>query len=153
MIAIDGRHNGWRHLVLPIAHSDELVMNAVLAVSAFHFSISKARRDNLEAISSLGWLPSATFFIKPPRDSDSEGLYAQAISGLQRRQQLGTCDVQGGQSVILAILVLLVAVMVTGSDDFPILSRMLLSGFEAIGGEEGLGSGELAEFIIRQFHK
>lgn len=55
--------------------------------------------------------------------------------------------------VLLTILVLLVAVMIAGSDDFPILLRMLQSAFEAIGGEEGPGRGVFAKFMIRQIHK
>uniref|UniRef100_L2FL93 Uncharacterized protein n=1 Tax=Colletotrichum fructicola (strain Nara gc5) TaxID=1213859 RepID=L2FL93_COLFN len=43
--------------------------------------------------------------------------------------------------------------MVTGSDDFPLLFRLLESALEAIGGEDSLGEDELSRFIVRQVHK
>ncbi|KAH0438388.1 hypothetical protein CcaCcLH18_03375 [Colletotrichum camelliae] len=42
--------------------------------------------------------------------------------------------------------------MVTGSDDFPLLFRLLESALEAIGGEDSLGEDELSRFIVRQVH-
>ncbi|OJJ79401.1 uncharacterized protein ASPGLDRAFT_70122 [Aspergillus glaucus CBS 516.65] len=38
MVVIDDNHNGWRHLILPLAWMDKLVMKTVLAVSPFHIS-------------------------------------------------------------------------------------------------------------------
>ncbi|KAF5976385.1 acriflavine sensitivity control protein acr-2 [Fusarium bulbicola] len=130
MIAVDGPHNGWRYLVLPVADRDELVMDAVLAVSLFH-------RPNI-----LQHIPLSN---RPSRD-----FYARAIRGLQSRSQLYNCD---QHSVIVTILLLLTAVMVNGSSDFPILFGMLQSAIEAMGGDATLGSGEMAEFLIRQVRK
>ena len=147
MLAIDGLHNGWRHLVLPIAHSDELLMDVVLTVSSFHLSIDQEGSTSPQRKKS-------TFKVPLKFRPDPERLYSSVIAGLQKRQeQLGVCNNTDSQFTLLAIVVLLVVVMVTGSDDFPILYRMMLAAFEAVGGEAGLGKGELAQFMIRQIHK
>jgi hypothetical protein len=132
MVVVDDKFNGWRQLVLPIASADDLVMCSVLAVSAFHLN---------------GRLLNQTV-------ADPNRLYAKAIHGLQNRKDLAMCDKQTKQLVILAVVVLLVAVMVNGCSDFPILFHMLESALQASGGEEGLlDEGELAEFSRRQIHK
>lgn len=41
MIAFDGFHNGWRHLILPLAQIDNLVLNAVLAAAEAHQRINQ----------------------------------------------------------------------------------------------------------------
>ncbi|KAF4972761.1 hypothetical protein FSARC_731 [Fusarium sarcochroum] len=133
MIAADGPHNGWRHLVLPIADRDELVMDAVLAVSLFHS-------------------PKILLDI-PPTDRPEQDHYARAIQGLQKRSQLRDCDQFTRHSIILTILLLLTAVMVNGSSDFPILFGMLQSAIDAIGGDTELGSGGMADFLVRQVRK
>lgn len=154
MVAIDGLHNGWRHLVLPIAHLDQLVLNSVLTVASFHrygqrLSQSKSldfREDSLPAPPGLSYQLSAN------DNPSASQLYACTIADLQRRD-LGHSDQSSRLSILLAILVLLVAVMVTGSDDFPLLFRLLESALEAIGGEDSLGEYELSRFIVRQVHK
>ncbi|KAE9570001.1 hypothetical protein CGMCC3_g13854 [Colletotrichum fructicola] len=154
MVAIDGLHNGWRHLVLPIAHLDQLVLNSVLTVASFHrygqrLSQSKSldfREDSLPAPPGLSSQLSAN------ANPSASQLYACTIADLQRRD-LGHSDQSSRLSILLAILVLLVAVMVTGSDDFPLLFRLLESALEAIGGEDSLGEDELSRFIVRQVHK
>ncbi|KAH9226477.1 hypothetical protein K456DRAFT_1754827 [Colletotrichum gloeosporioides 23] len=154
MVAIDGLHNGWRHLVLPIAHLDQLVLNSVLTVASFHryrqrLSQSKSldfREDSLPAPPDLSSQLSAN------ANPSASQLYACTIADLQRRD-LGHSDQSSRLSILLAILVLLVAVMVTGSDDFPLLFRLLESALEAIGGEDSLGEDELSRFIVRQVHK
>ena len=131
MVVIDDGDNGWRHLILPIACIDELVMNSVLAVSAFHLSGRAAGQ----------------------RVADPSRLYARAIHELQKRKNLGECGRQTQQFVILAIVVLLVAVMVNGCSDFPIIFHMLQSALDTVGGDRGLADGEVAEFLLRQIHK
>ncbi|KAJ4203420.1 hypothetical protein NW759_015172 [Fusarium solani] len=133
MIAIDGPHNGWRYLMLPMAESDELVMDAVLAVSLFHSS--RVLHDDLVI------------------DQIEQDHYGRAIQGLQKRSQLRDCDRSNQQSILITVLLLLTAVMVNGSSDFPILFGMLQSAIDAIGGEVELGSGDIAEFLVRQVHK
>ena len=129
MIAVDGSHNGWRHLVLPIANTDELVMDAVLTVSLFH----------------------------APQMSSNKGMqnayYGRVIQGLQTRSQLQNCDQLSQHSILLTILLLLTVIMVNGSTDFPILFRMLQSAIDAIGGDKAFGSGCTAEFLVRQIQK
>ncbi|WAO92349.1 Zn(2)-C6 fungal-type domain-containing protein [Fusarium falciforme] len=133
IIAVDGPHNGWRHLMLPIAETDELVMDAVLAVSLFH---SSRILQNDRAI-----------------DQVKHDHYGRAIQGLQRRSQLRDCDRPNQQSILITILLLLTAVMVNGSSDFPILFGMLQSAIDVLGGEAELGSGDIAEFVVRQVRK
>lgn len=132
MVVIDGTYNGWRHLVLPVALDDELVMSAVLAASAFHLT-GNSRSQSV---------------------ADPSTLYAQAIHELQNRRSLTGCDLRTRQMVILAIVVLLVVVMINGCSDFPVMFRMLESALDAIGGEDKLtDGGEIAEFSLRQIRK
>lgn len=147
MIAIDGIHNGWRHIVLPIAHTHPLVMNAVLAVSAFHVSLQQEQKQL--ANSSL-YLP------RKPLLSDrtsAEILYDLTIRGLKQRQDLSKSDFDVKQSIFVTILVLLAAVMVNGRTDFPILFGMLDAAIKVVGGEDQLAGSELGEFITRQVRK
>ncbi|KAE8330495.1 hypothetical protein BDV39DRAFT_212835 [Aspergillus sergii] len=131
MVVMDDRYNGWRYLILPFALSDKMVMDAVLAVSAFHLSHK-----------SGGTLP-----VRPDK------LYAKAILGLQNRSSLDEYDMLTRQSIFVAIITLLVGVMVNGSSDFPILFHMLQSALDAVGGEGGLGNGDMANFLLRQIRK
>lgn len=147
MIAIDGPHNGWRHIVLPIAHTHPLVMNAVLAVSAFHVSLQQEQKQL--ANSSL-YLP------RKPLSGDRTGaeiLYDLTIQGLKQRQDLSKSDSDVKQSILITILVLLAAVMVNGRTDFPILFGMLDAAIKVVGGEDQLVGSELGEFITRQVRK
>lgn len=128
MVVVDDKFNGWRHLVLPIAHTDDLVMNAVLAASAFH-------------LSGMSDQPVA----------DPDKLYARAINELLKRRDLTGYEIRTRQSVILAIVVLLVVVMVNGRSDFPIMFHLLQSAIDAIGGEGGFADGgEVSEFSKRE---
>lgn len=132
MVVVDDANNGWRHLILPMAHTSEVMMSAVLAASAFHLS----GRDASQTI------------------ADPHKLYGQAIHELQRRRDLTGCDRKAKQVVILAIVVLLVAVMINGCSDFPIIFQMLESALDAVGGEGGLLDGsEMAKFSLRQIRK
>ncbi len=109
-------------------------MSAVLAASAFHLSV--CARPKIRDV------------------PDPTKLYDQAIQKLQHRRELNGCAQETRQKVILAIVVLLVAVMINGCSDFPVMFRMLQSALDAVGGEEGLTDGsELAEFSLRQIRK
>jgi hypothetical protein len=134
MQAIDGQHNGYRHLLLPIAHRSPLVLAPVLATAAFHM----ARLETADRSSGL-W--------------SSSRLYGQALAELQVQRDLEKADASTRLHILLALLTLLVSVMVNGSDDFPIIFRLLVSALNAMGGEEALGHDELATFIVRQIHK
>lgn len=152
MVAIDGKHNGYRHLVLPLARADELVMNAVMTVSTFHFLVHREARSQLEGGTS--WLqltkPDTSALLELPGPAQ---LYSRTLAILKHRHDLATCDSSTRHSVLLSLLVLLVGVTVTGSDDFPILFRVLESALESIGGEDKLGEGDLPEFLVRQIRK
>ncbi|KAI9166453.1 hypothetical protein HJFPF1_02555 [Paramyrothecium foliicola] len=129
-----GPHNGWRHLVLPIARRNTLVMDAVLTVSAFHrtrgIDVSQTKQG-----------------IKP------NSLYAQTILELQNSSRIVDCDRDSQHAIILTIMLLLTTIMVSGYSDFPILFGILNSALEAIGGDAKLCSGDVADFITRQVHK
>ena len=131
MVVIDDSSNGWRYLILPIAHEDPLVMNAVLAASAFHFASNVLGEDREFALQS----------------------YTHAIWELQKRHNLHELSADTRHFIIVAILVLLVAVMIDGCSDFPRLFCMLQSAVAANGGEDALVGGELAEFLTRQIPK
>ncbi|GAD93975.1 conserved hypothetical protein [Paecilomyces variotii No. 5] len=131
MVVIDDDYNGFRYLILPIACYDELVMDAVLAVSAFHLT---------------GTVGDHGF-------TDPNGLYTRTIRRLQGRKDLTDYDLSTQQFLVVAIIVLLVGTMITASSDFPIVFRLLESALEAMGGELGIGDGELPEFLLREIRK
>ncbi|KAF5687057.1 helicase-like transcription factor [Fusarium circinatum] len=150
MVAIDGLHNDWRHLLLPLAQQDELVMDAVLTVSAFHFHINKLDnnlRKNQKQYSPFGTNTYDTYVPDPYQ------LLGRTLQGLRQRQELVSNDQTTQHSVLISLLLLMTSVLVTGGSDFPVLLRMLESALDAIGGKEGLGTGILAGFIMRELHK
>ena len=131
MAVIDDSTNGWRHIILPVAHVDALVMDAVLSASAFHIS------------ATLG-----------ANTCNASRFYTQAITRLQQRQDLTVSNRDRRNSTFLGILVLLVTVMVNGYSDFPLIFKLLESALLAVGGEEQLSSqGELGVFLRRQIRK
>ncbi|KAK1854853.1 hypothetical protein CCHR01_02533 [Colletotrichum chrysophilum] len=132
MVVIDDCFNGWRHLVLPLAWTNEMIMDSVLAVSAFHIAGKAASQAEL----------------------DPYRLYTRAIHQLLNRKDLVDWDKETRQFVILAIMVLLVSVMVNGLSDFPIVFQMLESAIDAVGGEDVIKDGaEMGGFLLRQIHK
>ncbi|KAL0934474.1 uncharacterized protein CTRU02_211273 [Colletotrichum truncatum] len=132
MVVVDDCFNGWRHIILPMAWSSEMIMDSVLAVSAFHI----AGRVAVQPV------------VDPGR------LYARAINQLLKRKDLVNGDEEAKLLVVLAIVVLLVSVMVNGLPDFPIVFQMLESALNAMGGENVLvGGGEMGSFLLRQIHK
>ncbi|KAH7149104.1 hypothetical protein B0J13DRAFT_297199 [Dactylonectria estremocensis] len=141
MSAFDGVHNGWRHLILPLAHRDELVMSAVLATAIAHQGLEQLFKNRLHNNLNTLWHPR------------SSRMYARTIRGLRERQELVHSDLSSKHSILVTILVLLSAMMVTACSDFPVIFRMLESAVDAMGGKQGLGEGELPEFIMRQVHK
>jgi hypothetical protein len=130
MVLVDDQFNGWRQLSLPIALKDELVLNAILAVSAYHIQI------NLGS----SWL-------------DSDRFYSRTLLLLRERRHLDQCDRTEAQCVLLGILILLIAVMVNASPDFPVLFTMLRSALDVLGGEQVVGEDEIAVFLRRQIRK
>ena len=131
MVAIDDAHNGWRYLLLPIAHIDQTVMDAVSAVASFHLCINASA----------------------PNDVSSHVFYTNALQGLRQKRNLLECDKATQRYILLAIIVLLVAVMVNAGSDFPVLFQLLESGLSTINNVDGLGKGDLPEFLLRQTNK
>ncbi|KAJ4229009.1 hypothetical protein NW759_003730 [Fusarium solani] len=152
MVAIDGVLNDWRHILLPLAQTDELVMDAVLTVSAFHFHLNKLSH-NLHANNQQHTIFGGSFGIHDFYVPDPYQLCGRTLRGLRQRQELVNADQTEKHSVLISLLLLITAVLVTGGSDFPVLFRMMESAFDAIGGKEGLGTGTLAEFIMRELHK
>ncbi|KAF5021789.1 hypothetical protein F66182_6164 [Fusarium sp. NRRL 66182] len=147
MVAIDGIHNDWRHLLLPLAQQDELVMDAVLTVSAFHLHLNRLVsnvQSSRQQFNSLG----NDFYVPDPYQ-----LFGRTLQGLRKRQEFIHGDRAMQHSVLISLLLLITAGLVNGGSDFPLLLRMLESALDAIGGREGLGTGILAEFIMRELHK
>ncbi|KAF4122722.1 hypothetical protein GMORB2_7029 [Geosmithia morbida] len=149
--------NGWRYIVLPMAHTDELVMTAVLTVAAFHRE-AMSRRDGIEygimcnaddGESRDHQVPSWT----DPIPTSPQALYNRALEGLRQRSNLLGIAHEDPEATIAAVLVLLVTTMVTGRDDYATILGMLYSATEALGGEEKLSQTELGKFLIRQVRK
>jgi hypothetical protein len=168
MQAIDGMHNGWRHIILPMAHADELVMNAVLAASSFH------RHAHLDAATTLPTSTTSSSDSSPTASTVSlanakfdqiwrtqkyehipspQSLYNTTIRGLQQRSNLTQDDPETSQATLVAVLVLLVAAMVSGRDDYQMILGMLQSAVEVCGGEDRLSASEVGRFLVRQIRK
>lgn len=130
MVVVDDHRNGWRYLVLPTAHQDELIEDSVLSAAAFHFAA------NFEA-----------HFLEPI------AVYQSAIRKLRLRQDMTCYDMIEQQRILLSLLVLLVAAVVSGSPDFRTVYGLLEGGLQAMGGEERMSHGELGKFIIWQIRK
>lgn len=130
MVVVDDNYNGWRCLVLNVAHLDDLVMDAALSTAAFHFT------------SKFG----SSFY-------NSHAIYASAIRRLREREDLARQDMLSKQAVLLALVVLLATVMVNGFSDFSAIFDLLETAVEAVGGEEKLMHGELGHFVVRQIRK
>ena len=139
MAAFDGAHNSWRHLILPFAHADDLVMDAILTSSAYHMSITNPHSWSLLCEDQSCLTP--------------ERLYMNTIKGLQRRGNLWNYERLDQFSVLLTLLILLTTVMITGNSDFPMVIKSLQSALDAIGGEESLGDSEIATFLKREIHE
>lgn len=137
-----------------MAHADDLVMNAVLAVSAFH-------RDGMNT-DGIRYLETNTNGLRcfsqqqhigqePPHSP--QALYNLAIDGLRQRSNLAGCSYGANQAISVAVLVLLVAAMVTGREDYSTILSMLHSATNVLGGEHKLGATELGGFLVRQVRK
>ncbi len=148
MIAIDGSHNGWRSLVLPLSQRDPLVMQAVISVSTSHVDLNRES-------TSQPYAPCLASFARSQNHTATNPLIAfhKVVSLLRRQCDLDTTSTDKRHSVLLTILVLLVGVMVNGRSDFPIILRMLESAIAASGGEQKLGTGPVADFIRIQARK
>lgn len=130
MVPVDDQRNGWRCLILPLAHTDQLIRDAVLSASAFHFT---------STVSAQQFAPGA--------------IYHRAIRRLRGRQDLEHYSVAEKQIVVLSLLVFLATVLVSGSSDYRIVLKLLEAAVSAAGGDDILRHGELGQFIVRQIQK
>lgn len=151
MLAIDGGTNGWRHIVLPLAHTDELVMKAVLAVSAFHMEAMRGQMETHETPLRRSIKRTQQDYVE--FSQSPQALYDDTISGLRRRPNLCDGTSESKQATLVAVLVLLVAAMVTGRDDYATILGMLHSGTDIFGGEDALAATDLGWFLVRQVRK
>jgi hypothetical protein len=132
MVAIDDESNGYRAIILPTVERHPSVLKAVLASSTYHIA--------LRLSSSTGALQHAQKF------------YTQAIDELMRLSSDITTD-STQTSRILTTLVMLVCAMITGSCDFPILFKMLVSLIEAGNTEGKSGMFFYESFLELQMRK
>ncbi|RMY66608.1 hypothetical protein D0863_08316 [Hortaea werneckii] len=103
MVTFDRGSNGYRNIILPLAHQDELVQRAVCVVSAFHIG----RHDpSLYATAEAG----RTAIITKLSQSSRHKEHANEVFNL---------------STLVTLLVLLVGEMVTGSTEFNHLYSMM----------------------------
>lgn len=123
-------------------------MQAVVSVSTFHVYLNRESDSRLYARDLAGFGSSQDQHSVNPNVA-----FKKVILGLQRLNDLSTYSMDRIESVLITILVLLVGVMVNGRSDFPIILRMLESAITAIGGEENLGGGPVADFIRFQARK
>ncbi|CAG9955515.1 unnamed protein product [Clonostachys rosea f. rosea IK726] len=145
MTAIDGSHNEWRHLVLSLAQTDNLVMDAVVTVAFYHLELNKSTQAHKRTKCELSATRSD---LRDPNE-----MYNRVIQGLRSQPGLNSGNVNIKISVSITILILFVGAMVTGGSDFLLLSRMLESAIEAMGGEDKLPRVYASDFIKNQNHK
>lgn len=150
MVAVDGAYNNWRHILLPFARHDLLVLQAVATVSSCHmYLVTSLRGEEEEDLT--GESPRITFDSFPPR---FHRMYQTILRSLHFDAGVGPhLTLDRKHSILMTILVLMVGTMVTGRSDFPILHRLLTSSVDAVGGEEALGATDVAYFIKSQIAK
>lgn len=127
---VDDDYNGWRRLVLPIAHTDDLVKLALISASLSYVS------------------PSITDQLISPYSA-----YQRVLYGLRQRQDLPAEDLVGKQCILLTLLILLAMMIVNGSSDFRGIFNLLEASLKAVQYEHNLYSGELGSFISTQIPK
>jgi hypothetical protein len=109
MVVFDGKFNGYRDLILPLAHEDDVVRRAVLAVAANHLSL---RVPELKSDAQAGYQSIITRLCK---DSTSKTDSNEVLS----------------LSAWATVIVLLVGETATVGNGFPYLFKMLLCLAEA----------------------
>lgn len=103
MVVVDGEHNGYRTVILPLAVTDELVQTAVASTAASHLW-----RDN------------------PELRDEAESERFKVIQTLKSAASLhGSSQRVFTVSTWATLLVLLVGEMITGRDDYRYLIRMI----------------------------
>ena len=109
MLMFDDEANGYRHHVLPLAHSDSIVQRTVCVVSALHLSQKQPR-------------------LRRP----AEEARAAIISELSGATRVGSKARSGlSESTWATLLLLLVGDLVAGHEDVVALLKLLLAFMEA----------------------
>lgn len=125
MLMYDDGANGYRHQILPLAHSDSIVERAVCVAAAFHLSSTR-----------------------PELRLPAEQGRAVII------QKLSAMPFDLSDATWATILVLIVAELVTGHEHVLTLYKILVAFLDARSqamGERGLGGGTpLGEFLYYQ---
>jgi hypothetical protein len=125
-IAHDVDSNGYRDLILPMAHEDPLVQRAVMVVSALHLG---NQQKQLRQQAEMG----RTAILARLRQDVMRGSVEDVLSA----------------STWATLLILLVGETVTGSSDFVHLFQMLRS-LMALQNGNTLGSQDLSTFLDYQ---
>lgn len=124
------------------------MMQAVISVSTSHIDLNSGSESRSHARRLAGFADSqARFEINPTL------ALGRVVSSLRQTSGLIDGSLETVHSVLITLLVLLVGVMVSGRSDFRIILRMLDSAIRAVGGEENLGHGAVADFIRFQARK
>ncbi|KAK0383097.1 hypothetical protein NLU13_9011 [Sarocladium strictum] len=149
MVAVDGPYNHWRHILLPFAHYDDLVLQAIVTVSSCHIHLVNcvSTSQQLDATPQSGRI---TFDAFP---AEFHEMYQTIFSSLQLTSDIKLLSSDKKHSILITILVLLTGAMVTGRSDFPLLYSLLGSAFDLMGGESTFDSSDIAHFIKSQVAK
>ena len=129
LVVVDGQHNGWRQLVLPLTHVDQLVEDAVISASMSYLSVGLVN------------------------GSQRHAAYHKVIYGLRQRSMSDEWNILERQCVILTLLILLATLLVNGWPDFRIAFASLESLMQANESDEELLVGELGIFLATQVEK
>lgn len=125
MVMYDGGANGYRHQVLPLAHTNSIVERAVCVSAAFHLS-----RNSPE--------------LRLPAESGRAAII----------KKLATMPSDLSDATWATILLLIVADLITGHEHVIALYKMLVAFLDARGrvsGPHGLGGGTpLGDFLYYQ---
>lgn len=126
MVIYDTEDNGYRNLILPLAHQDSLVERAVSVVSALHLGIKHAELR-----------------------SHAENGRTAIITRLRQNAMKGSAENVLTLSTWVTLIVLLVGETVTGSSEFVHLFEMLRS-FVSLQSTQTLGSSAMSRFLDYQ---
>jgi hypothetical protein len=149
MVAVDGPYNNWRHILLPFAHYDDLVLRTIVTVSSCHMHLIRAVQtsDQSDSVSKNNRITFEAFPV------GYHQMYQTIFASLRSTSDMTQLSPAKKHAVLMSILVLLIGAMVTGRSDFPVFYRLLGSAVESMGGEETLGNSAMAQFIKSQVAK
>ncbi|KAJ9648153.1 hypothetical protein H2201_002307 [Coniosporium apollinis] len=128
MVVFDWDRNGWRWFILPLAESNDVVRDAVLAVSASHL-----------AQKSPGLAPKAKI------------LRGAAIQSVILRSRNLYQNIAPDPPLIAALMLLVLDDMVSGGDEFPFIFKMLRCLLQMLGGEDTLSTSEFGVFLLQHY--